>query len=432
MLRRGGGGALAGWRGASLQGVGSFLLPSTRRSVANNGSSSLNFLLSQRRNVYKQSIFAMSSGRRNVHLKQPFPLQLGGALPELDITWEEWGNADNPNVVVIFPSLSVGSHAKSSVEDPTAGWWEGMIGPDKGIDTDKFRVICASGLGSPYGTTSPVSINPNTGEAYGKHFPQVTPTDLARCHKLLLEHLGLKKIHAAVGASLGGCKALSFAAEFPDFVDNVCVINCTGKSSPGSVAYRHVQRQAVIRDPDYCHGDYALHKKKPVNGMAVARQLGMITYRTWEELNQRFSWEAEGPFSIGSDQNFAVERYLKHKANDFVNSYDANCYLLLSKATDLMDLGRGFNTYSEGVLRITANLMMLAVETDALIPVSEQQHIVQLLQAHGKPAAIRTLKSIYGHDAFFLDFAWFIPQVREFLEEGLAKKPHHHRKRFHK
>jgi len=261
--------------------------------------------------VNKATIFATSKGRKVKKIGRPFPLELGGTLPELEIVYEEWGNAHKP-VVLLLPSLSVGSHARSSVDDPTAGWWEAMVGPDKGISTEKFRVICPAGLGSPFGTTSPLSNNPVTGEPYGYSFPQITPRDIARVNKILLDALNIHQLHALVGASLGGCVALSFASEFPDVAQNLCVISCTGKSTPGSVAFRHVQRQAILRDPNYCGGNYRRKGVYPSDGMAVARQLGMITYRTREEFNQRFGWDAEGPYHLGDSINFEVEKYLQN------------------------------------------------------------------------------------------------------------------------
>jgi homoserine O-acetyltransferase len=301
-----------------------------------------------------------------------------------------------------------------------------MLGPSKGISTEKFRVICPAGLGSPFGSTSPLSINPATGKAYNATFPQITPRDMARAHMALLESLSVHKAHALVGASLGGCVALSFASEYPDFVDNLCVISCTGKSTPGSVALRHIQRQAVLRDPNYCNGNYREKGVNPSNGMAVARQLGMVTYRTREEFNQRFSWDAAGPYHLGDAINFEVESYLQNKAGSFVDNYDPNSYLLLSKCTDLMDLGRGHKNFSEGLLRINSKVMIMGVDSDFLIPPSEQQYMHHLLQAHGKDVRLRTCGSIYGHDAFLLDMGWFLPHIRDFLEHDHHRHPHGH------
>jgi len=209
--------------------------------------------------------------------------------------------------------------------------------------------------------------------------------------------------------------ALSFASEYPDFVDNLCVISCTGKSTPGSVALRHVQRQAILRDPNYCNGEYYQKGTKPIDGMAVARQIGMITYRTREEFNQRFDWEAKGPYGLGSYLNFDVEKYLVNKSEDFVTHYDANCYLLLSKCTDLMDLGRGRNNFSEALLRIKARVMIMGVASDFLIPLQEQLYMYHLLQAHGREVRLLNCGSHYGHDAFLLDHGWFLPPLRDFL-----------------
>lgn len=349
---------------------------------------------------------------------QEFPLALGGSLPAVEIAWEQWGDPDAPadKTVLIMPALSASAHVASSPEDPTPGWWEPMVGPGRWIDTDEWRVVSASILGSPFGSTSPISMNPSTSRMWGRDFPQITPADQARGHALVLDHLGIDRVHGVVGSSLGGMQVLQFAAQFPDRLSRAVCISATGKTTPGTVALRRVGRLAIMNDPDYADGRYE-PGKGPHRGLAVARELGTICYRSRDEFNHRFAWDPdpEGPFTP-QHLTFDVERYLAHQGDRFAHAFDANCYLLLSRCMDLMDLGAGFRTYAEGVLRITAPMMVFGVDRDLLIPPSEQQHLAHLLESHGRDVHFEILPSIFGHDAFLKEYDWFGPRVRDWLK----------------
>lgn len=360
----------------------------------------------------------MTSWPRKIRVEREFPLSLGGSLPEIEIAYEEWGDPDAPpeRTVLVMPALSASSHVRSHGGDPSPGWWEEMVGPGLGIDTDRFRVVAASILGSPFGTTSPLSSNPRTGMPYGRDFPQITPGDQARCHAWLLDALGIGRVHAVVGSSLGGMQALQFAAQFPDRLDRMVCTSATGKTTPGTVALRRVGRCAILNDPDYKDGRYD-PSRPPARGLAVARELGMICYRSRDEFNQRFVWNPEGPYTA-SALTFEVERYLNYHGERFASAYDANCYLLLSRCMDLMDLGAGFGSYAEGVLRIRCSALIIGVDRDMLIPPSEQQHLAHLLESHGRDVHFEILPSIYGHDAFLKEFDWFTPRLRAFLGKG--------------
>lgn len=349
--------------------------------------------------------------------RQGFSLVLGGVLPEVTVAFEEWGDPHRPpeETVLIMPALSASCHAASTSEDPTPGWWEGMVGPGRGIDTNRWRVLCASILGSPFGSTSPLSPEPKTGRPYGREFPQITPADQAKVHGLFLDHIGLPRVRAVVGSSLGGMQTLQFAAHFPDRLDRLISISATGKTTPGTVALRRVGRLAILNDPDFCDGRYE-PGRGPSRGLAVARELGTITYRSRDEFNQRFQWDPVGPYTARS-LTFEVEQYLSAHGQRFANRFDANCYLLLSRCMDLMDLGAGQRTYAEGVLRITGRSYIMGVDRDMLIPPSEQQHLAHLLESHGRRVKYEVVSSIYGHDAFLKDFDWFGPRIRDFLAD---------------
>jgi len=216
-------------------------------------------MLCKKKSIHLQNIPSLIKNssiksRTVVKLEEKFALELGGELPQLEITYEELGKGDH--IVIIFPSFSMGSHVCSSAADPTPGWWEGMVGPNKAIDTNKFRVICASILGAPFGTTSPISIDPKTNKIYGPRFPTITTNDQARVHIKLLDYLGVKSVHAAIGSSLGGMQVLNFAAEMENKLDRFVALCCTGKSSPGTVALRRVQRLAIASDLEFKNGDY--------------------------------------------------------------------------------------------------------------------------------------------------------------------------------
>ena len=248
---------------------------------------------------------------------------------------------------------------------------------------------------------------------------QITPADQARCHALLLDHLGLDRVHAVVGASLGGMQALQFAAQFPDRIGRLVSISATGKTTPATVALRRVGRLAIMNDPDYADGHYE-PGKLPERGLAVARELGMICYRSRDEFNQRFDWDPdpEGPYTAGS-LTYEVERYLNHHGTRFANVFDANCYLLLSRCMDLMDLGAGFRSYAEGVLRITCPCFIVGVDRDILIPPSEQQHLAHLLESHGRDVSFEILPSLFGHDAFLKEYDWFGTRIRTWLGDDV-------------
>jgi len=372
----------------------------------------------------------------------PLDVDYGGRCDELSITWEQWGDPTLPDsrTVVVMPSFSNSSHAASNLQDPAPGWWEGMVGPGLAIDTNHFRVICGSNLGAPFGTTSPLTENPATGKPWGKDFPQITPADQARCQRRLHDHLGLGKVHAVVGSSLGGMVALQYASLYPDSVGRVVAIATTGKTTPGTVALRRVQRQAIVSDPDFAGGDYHERGIWPSSGMKVAREMGMVCYRSREEFDQRFDWNIEtasidDSLPLSHQPVFAVERYMQFKAQQFAYSYDPNCYLLQSRAMDLMDLGRN-GSFAQGVLDIHAQALVIGVKQDQLIPCSEARHLADLLMARPEAegegsenetwvnggAMFEELDSWYGHDAFFIQHGWFGPRIRSFLERGMSEE----------
>jgi homoserine O-acetyltransferase len=350
-------------------------------------------------------------------IRDDFPLALGGSLPGIRIRWEEWGRraADGRNTIFVFPALSAHSHLRSHADDPSEGWWEGMVGPGRAFDTDRWHVLCASLIGSPYGSTSPLFADPATGRPYGPDFPQITPLDQARAHKKLLDHLGIARVHAVAGASLGGMQVLQFAAEFPDALDRFLALSTTARTTPHTVALRRIGRQAIMLDPAFKGGRYE-PGEGPRSGLKLAREIGTILYRSRDEFNARFSPAPIGGFRP-ADVTFEVESYLKAHGERFAPRFDANCYLLLSKCMDLMDLGWKQPSLEAGIKRIKARGLVIGVDRDALTPIDEQQSLATLLREAGRDVRFEKLSSVFGHDAFLKEFEWQTPKFRAFFEE---------------
>ncbi|DAZ96472.1 TPA: hypothetical protein N0F65_008339 [Lagenidium giganteum] len=365
-------------------------------------------------------------------VKKEFPLVCGGSLPEVEIEWEQWGDCSLPGerTILVLPSFSHSSHAASNRDDPRPGWWQNMVGPGMAINTSYFRVICPSVLGSPFGATSPLKKNPTTGKPYRASFPQITPADMAAAHALVLDDLGIDKVHAVVGGSMGGMQALEFAAQFSDRLERLVAIACTAQTTPGTVAFRRVQRRAIMSDPAYNNGDY--EEGIALEGMKVARELGMTCYRSREEFDKRFNWKPTGKKHF-KDITFDVESYMEYQAEKFARYYDPNCYLLLSKAMDLTDVGRGFTNMAEGLRRISCESLIIGVEQDLLVPIQEQAAIVDILQSYGYNSKLISVNSKFGHDAMFhsqMQRDVFTPMVREFIERDMESTLSHEQHRY--
>ncbi|MEM1435310.1 MAG: homoserine O-acetyltransferase [Pseudomonadota bacterium] len=348
-----------------------------------------------------------------------FPMKRG-TLDHPRFVYETWGqlNSDRSNGVLIFTGLSPSAHAASSPEDPSNGWWEDMIGPDKPIDTDRFFVICVNSLGSCFGSTGPATPDPTTGEPYRLTFPVLTLEDIARGGCAVVEALGIGRLHAIVGASMGGMTALAFALLFPEKTCGLVSISSAARSLPFSIALRSLQRELIWSDPDWQGGNYPLDRP-PINGMRLARKLGMISYRSGLEWEHRFGRERatddlhEGR-AFGID--FEVESYLEAHANKFVGTFDPNCYLYLSRAMDLFDAADHGGSLAAGLGRVNCSrALVIGVETDVLFPLKQQRELAEYLHEAGIPVQYHALQSVQGHDAFLVDMDRFRPPIAEFF-----------------
>ena len=363
----------------------------------------------------------MAAARKILKLDKPFDMRRGGTLQGVEIAYETWGDLAfcNDNAILIFTGLSPSAHAASSIEDPSPGWWEDMIGPGRPIDTRRFFVICINSLGSPFGSTSPASINPASGKPYRLTFPVLTVEDIARGGNEVATALGVKQLAAVVGASLGGMTVLAYCALFPERTRSLVSISAAARSMPFSIALRSLQREIIRRDPVWAEGNYEAGSV-PVSGMRLARKLGMITYRSAKEWAQRFGRErayAErkpgDPFGI----DFEVESYLESHAAKFTGQFDPNCYLYISRAMDLFDLADHGGSVAEALGRFKVErALVMGVETDMLFPIEQQKELADGLEQGGREVQFARLPSLQGHDAFLVDMDRFRPVVSEFLQ----------------
>ena len=346
-------------------------------------------------------------------------MRCGGVLPEVDVVYETWGalSPAKDNAVLILTGLSPGAHARSSAEDPTPGWWEEMIGPGQAIDTNRFHVVCVNSLGSCHGSTGPASIDPRTGERYRLKFPVLTLEDIAAAAHATLEQVGLRRLRAVVGPSLGGMTALAFAILFPDDVRDLVTISSATRATPFATAIRSLQRECIRSDPEWRKGDYP-PDRGPETGLRLARKLGLITYRSAQEWRERFGRErisGAGPTEMFGPE-FEIEAYLEMHAQKFARSFDANCYLYLSRAMDLFDVAEHGGSVETGLGRIRAErTLVVGVETDFLFPIDQQGEIARILASAGRRVTMARLPSIQGHDSFLVDTDRFGPVIAEFL-----------------
>uniref|UniRef100_A0A0B7A6S9 AB hydrolase-1 domain-containing protein n=1 Tax=Arion vulgaris TaxID=1028688 RepID=A0A0B7A6S9_9EUPU len=351
--------------------------------------------------------------------KQPFPLQLNdGVLPQLEVAYETWGelNEDASNAVLVLAGLSASSHARSSADNMKPGWWEKFIGPGCAVDSSKFFVICPNNLGSCYGTSGPSSINIVTGKQYATTFPIIGVEDMANAIFVLLDHLGINKLYAAVGSSLGGMLSLQSTVTYPDRVGRLVSISACAQSHPSSIAMRYLQRKCIMCDPNWNNGHY-YGKVYPKVGMKLAREIATITYRSGPEWNERFGRNRISDDPPSLCPTFLIESYLEHQGESFSTKYDPNSLLYISKAMDMFDIGEGYDSLEDGLSRVKCPAMVIGVQTDMLFPIWQQREISKLLQEAGnEQVTFYELNSIYGHDTFLLDLNGVGAAVKGFLE----------------
>ncbi|WP_345634930.1 homoserine O-acetyltransferase MetX [Rugosimonospora acidiphila] len=387
---------------------------------------------------------------RYLDLPAPIRLDCGRELHPVRVAYETYGelSPERDNVILVCHALSGDAHAAGHSAEPPAestrdgfgaerrdgaagkglGWWDGMIGPGKAFDTDRFFVISTNLLGGCRGTTGPSSIDPATGQPYGSDFPVVTVSDMVRTQRAFLDVLGIDRLAAVAGGSLGGMQALEWAVLFPDLVDAVVVIASTHALHTQGVAWNAIARNAIMGDPAWQNGHYYGTGRTPDAGMGVARMVGHVTYLSAPALTERFGRRLQFADDIRytlREPEFEIESYLRHQAGSFVKRFDANTYLYTSRALTYFDLARqhGDGSLARALEGVSARTLLIAFSSDWLYPPSASEQIEQALRALGKPVEFEVIDAPYGHDCFLLEEAQQIPIIRRFLGDG-ETNPH--------
>jgi homoserine O-acetyltransferase/O-succinyltransferase len=379
---------------------------------------------------------------RYVDLPEPVRLDCGRELARVRVAYEMYGTLSprRDNVILVCHALSGDAHAAGFATGPpeastrdgfgaedrdgpvgqALGWWDGMIGPGKAFDTDRFFVVSTNLLGGCRGTTGPSSTDPATGRPYGSDFPVLTVADMVRTERALLDVLGIERLAAVAGGSLGGMQALQWAVQYPGQVDAVVAIASTHALHPQGLAWNAIARESIMRDPDWQGGHYYGTGRGPDAGMGVARMVGHITYLSAPALDDKFGRRLQFADDIRytlTEPEFEVENYLRHQADSFVKRFDANTYLTMSRALTYFDLARqhGDGSLARALQSIQARTLLIAFSSDWLYPPVASQEIDAALREFGKPTELHVIEAPYGHDCFLLEERRQTPIVRRFL-----------------
>ncbi|MEW5960275.1 MAG: homoserine O-acetyltransferase [Chloroflexota bacterium] len=352
---------------------------------------------------------------------EPMPLDSGETLGPITLAYETYGrlNEERSNAILIVHALSGDAHAAGyhAERDRKLGWWDDCIGPGKAFDTDKYFVVCSNVIGGCQGSTGPGSINPKTGKPYGLKFPVITIGDMVQAQRRLIDSLGIDKLLAVAGGSMGGMQVLQWTVSYPERVRAALPLATTARHSPMLIAFSEVGRQAIYADPNWNGGDYS-DGSPPNAGLAVARMVGHITYLSEESMHQKFSRRLEKREHFGYDfeTDFAVESYLRYNGSRFTERFDANTYLYVTKAMDYFDLSRGRRNLAEAFAH-SADITYLVVSftSDWLYPTYHSKEIVSALTAVGADVTYCNLQSTWGHDAFLLEVDTMTRLISDFL-----------------
>ncbi len=353
----------------------------------------------------------------------PFVLESGATLAPVEVAYETYGqlNDDRSNAIFICHALTGDAHAAGYHGDPTrSGWWDNFIGPGKPVDTDRFFVICANLLGGCMGTTGPSSLDPATGEPYGLRFPLFTVGDLVAVHRALVRHLGITRLRAAIGGSLGGMQILHWAMEHPDDLAAAVLVCATSRLSAQNIAFSAVAREAIMRDPNFHGGDYQRTGARPDAGLAVARMMAHITYLSEEGMRNKFGRRLQNGTTprFGFDVDFQVESYLHHQGEVFLRRFDANSYLYLTRSMDYFDPFGDMVQAGPKLERLGTPFLVVSFDSDWRFDTSHSREIVRVLAAHRVPVSFREITSPHGHDSFLLMIPEYHRTVASFLRRA--------------
>jgi homoserine O-acetyltransferase/O-succinyltransferase len=380
-----------------------------------------------------------------VELPEPLPLDGGRSLEQVRIAYEAYGRLSptRDNVILVCHALSGDAHAAGWSDDPDTpsavdgfgaddrgikargglGWWDGMIGPGKAFDTERYFVICTNLIGSCRGSTGPGSTNPRTGQPYGLDFPVVTVGDMVRAEKRLLEVLGIESLLAIGGGSLGGMQALEWSVAYPDMVRSCISIASTARLGSQGLAWNAIARNAIMADPDWQNGNYYGSGRAPTAGVGIARMVGHVTYLSAESMRAKFDRRLQDreaySFTL-SEPDFAVESYLRHQADTFSGRFDANSYLYISRALTYFDLAQhGGGSLERALADVSARYLLISFSSDWLYPPADSQRLEAALRSNNKRVEHHLIQATYGHDSFLLAEGRQAPIIAAFLEEAL-------------
>jgi homoserine O-acetyltransferase len=357
------------------------------------------------------------------HFTNPLYLESGRILEPYDITYETYGelNDDNSNVIVVCHALTGSHHAAGTYEgESKAGWWDGLIGSGKIIDTDKYFVICTNVIGSCFGSTGPMSEQLPHHEPYRYKFPVVTIKDMVKAQRILFDKLGIHRVEAIIGGSMGGMQALQFAVHYPNFAKKIIALATTHATQPWAIAFNKVASEAILKDPDFKQGYYdpEIIKEQGLSGMAVGRMAGHISFLSHESMDKKFGRDYkrdDGLYELFG--KFQVESYLEYNGYNFTKWFDPLTYLYITKAINIYDLSRGFDSLAEAMKKVSADLHLISFSNDLLFRDFEMKEISDTLKSIGNTNHnYINIQSDYGHDAFLVELDKFQHHIKEALD----------------
>jgi homoserine O-acetyltransferase len=364
--------------------------------------------------------------KKTYHFDAPLRLQSGASIDQYNLVVETYGhlNANASNAVLICHALNASHHVAGIDPDNSneLGWWDNMVGPGKPVDTNHFFVIGVNNLGSCFGSTGPMSINPQTNEPYGARFPVLTVEDWVNAQARLADQMGIRKFAAVMGGSLGGMQAMSWATQYPERVAHCVVIASTPKLSAQNIAFNEVARNAILSDPDFYGGDYYKHGVVPKRGLRLARMVGHITYLSDDDMAEKFGRDlqrlagAPDEYRFSFDVEFAVESYLRHQGDKFSGYFDANTYLLITRALDYFDPAKRYHgDLSQALANVRAKFLVISFSTDWRFSPDRSREIVQALLNNKTDVSYAEIDAPHGHDAFLLDDERYHRLVRAYF-----------------
>ncbi|MEN9624137.1 MAG: Homoserine O-acetyltransferase [Pseudomonadota bacterium] len=370
---------------------------------------------------------------QSMTFEAPLPLQSGASIRGYSLSYETYGtlNADKSNAVLICHALNASHHVAGVYADQAhnVGWWDNMIGPGKSLDTNQFFVIGVNNLGSCFGSTGPMHVNPDTGRVYGADFPVVTVEDWVNAQARLLDALGIEQLAAVMGGSLGGMQALSWTLQYPERVKHAVVVASAPNLNAENIAFNEVARRAIVTDPDFHEGHFYEHGVVPKRGLRIARMIGHITYLSDDVMNEKFGRElreavthnATGYKYSTQEVEFQIESYLRYQGDKFSEYFDANTYLLITRALDYFDPARAFGgDLSAALARASCQFLLVSFSTDWRFSPARSREMVKALLDNRRDVSYAEINAPHGHDAFLLDDARYLNVVRSYFD-NMAK-----------